>query len=251
MTNEEFRQSLEINLPYAYVVRSFLGSAIKKHNIPLDNVMDIGSGTGFFINSIISKAQNIIGMDLNSELIDKCNEWYSLGNVKFINADFLTYRFERQFSFIFSFMVFEHIEHDDEALKKVSDILAPGGYFVMCVPGGPHRFGNSDIAAGHFRRYTKQGLISKIESAGLTVLDKYTFQPKIFNALQNTIGVRKSGEDKIEMSKVSSYTLKPRWYIILFSFLKLWIPLLLTYSYLTKKTEWNGELFVVAQKRNG
>jgi SAM-dependent methyltransferase len=63
--------------------------------------------------------------------------------------------------------VLEHIAEDVEALRSMRDILAPGGRAVVLVPAWPALYGSLDRELGHVRRYTRRGLRSAMERAGL------------------------------------------------------------------------------------
>lgn len=55
--------------------------------------------------------------------------------------------------------VLEHIEDDAGAVAKVHDLLVPGGVAVISVPAYQWLFGHHDVQLGHFRRYTRGGLV--------------------------------------------------------------------------------------------
>jgi SAM-dependent methyltransferase len=66
-----------------------------------------------------------------------------------------------------AFEVLEHIEDDHEALLEWIDYITPGGHLVLSVPADPERFGPMDIHAGHYRRYSQDGIATLARSAGL------------------------------------------------------------------------------------
>lgn len=68
--------------------------------------------------------------------------------------------------------VLEHIERDDAALKHIFRILKPGGLAVIEVPAGPQLYDVYDKVLHHFRRYTIAQLVSRVEDAGLEVIEK-------------------------------------------------------------------------------
>ncbi len=65
--------------------------------------------------------------------------------------------------------VLEHIEDDRRALQAIYASLAPGGRLLLFVPAHPWLYGTVDRAIGHFRRYTKADLLSKLTDAGFRV----------------------------------------------------------------------------------
>ena len=66
--------------------------------------------------------------------------------------------------------VLEHLKNDTLALKKIYDILVPGGTLLLYVPALPYLYGSLDLAFGHYRRYTRGELIRKVSYAGFAVL---------------------------------------------------------------------------------
>ena len=67
------------------------------------------------------------------------------------------------------FDVLEHIEDQTGALKKVNELLMPGGRLFLTVPAYQALYATDDATAGHFRRYTRSGLIRVLAAAGFRV----------------------------------------------------------------------------------
>jgi SAM-dependent methyltransferase len=70
------------------------------------------------------------------------------------------------FDLLCAFEVIEHIEDDADALAQWRDRLRPGGWLLLSTPAHPGRFGPSDRAAGHYRRYARRGLATLLRTAG-------------------------------------------------------------------------------------
>jgi SAM-dependent methyltransferase len=71
--------------------------------------------------------------------------------------------------------VVEHIAEDVEALRSMRDMLVPGGRAVVLVPALPALYGSLDRNLGHARRYSRSGLQSAMERAGLRVSHAFYF----------------------------------------------------------------------------
>lgn len=65
------------------------------------------------------------------------------------------------------FDVIEHIQDDVAFLKSAMHHLRPGGHLIINVPADPQLFSAYDIAAGHVRRYTVNGLRELSHAVGL------------------------------------------------------------------------------------
>ncbi len=76
---------------------------------------------------------------------------------------------EGAFDTVLAMEVLEHIEDDEAALMQWGDWLRRGGRLILSVPAHPRLWNASDVWAGHFRRYTREGLGRVVESAGFRV----------------------------------------------------------------------------------
>ena len=86
---------------------------------------------------------------------------------------------EHGFDTVVCLNVLEHIEDDRGALRRLYDLLVPGGNLLLFVPADQNLYGTMDQQVGHFRRYAMPQLKELIESEGFTV-------PEIFH--QNFFG---------------------------------------------------------------
>lgn len=62
--------------------------------------------------------------------------------------------------------VLEHIEDDVACLRRMRQLLTPGGQVVLLVPQHKWLFGSYDRIAGHYRRYTRKSLPKALTEAG-------------------------------------------------------------------------------------
>ena len=65
-----------------------------------------------------------------------------------------------------AFDVLEHIEDDQAVLGQLFQAVRPGGGLLLTVPQHPSLWSEADVRACHKRRYTRQELVRKVESAG-------------------------------------------------------------------------------------
>jgi SAM-dependent methyltransferase len=79
------------------------------------------------------------------------------------------------FDLILAFEVLEHIEHDLIALERIYDALLPGGFFLMSVPAFMKKWEAGDDWAGHFRRYEKDELQTKLHSCGFEICALWSY----------------------------------------------------------------------------
>ncbi len=62
--------------------------------------------------------------------------------------------------------VLEHVDDDLSALRRLWQILQPGGRLLLLVPAGHYMYGSLDQALGHYRRYERAQLAQLVEEAG-------------------------------------------------------------------------------------
>ena len=74
---------------------------------------------------------------------------------------------DERFDLVCAFEVIEHIDRDEEALAAWAARLRPGGTLLISTPAGPDRMGAADEIAGHFRRYSADGLAAMARDCGL------------------------------------------------------------------------------------
>ncbi|HEV8659289.1 MAG TPA: glycosyltransferase [Thermoanaerobaculia bacterium] len=65
--------------------------------------------------------------------------------------------------------VLEHSSDDDAALRRVNQLLVPGGRIIIFVPAGKKLYGSLDRGIGHQRRYERDELVDKMTRAGFEV----------------------------------------------------------------------------------
>ena len=85
---------------------------------------------------------------------------------------------DRTYHLIALLDVLEHVDGDEAALRSIAGKLAPGGAILVTVPAYQWMWSAHDEAHHHKRRYSRRGLRSVAEAAGLKV-DKIGY----FNSL--------------------------------------------------------------------
>ena len=65
--------------------------------------------------------------------------------------------------------VLEHVENDIAALENMFSMLTEGGKIILIVPAFQFMYGTIDRLVGHYRRYSKRDIETKLVSAGFYV----------------------------------------------------------------------------------
>ena len=139
-----------------------------------NRVLEVGSGTGNITQFIAANGCQVIATEVVPSFRSILQKSYGdLPNVSIGQFD-LTAKapqeyLSRQIDTVVCLNVLEHIEDDRFALQQIRELLIPGGKLALLVPAHRILYGEFDRALGHYRRYERSELISKLEQVGFLV----------------------------------------------------------------------------------
>lgn len=100
---------------------------------------------------------------------------------------------------VVAYDVLEHIEDDKSATNEIARVLRPGGTALIAVPCDMNLWSEHDTAVGHVRRYSREGLLNVLSSAGLRIEEV-----KSWNVLLRPVAAwrrqKSTGSDLTELS---------------------------------------------------
>jgi predicted TPR repeat methyltransferase len=102
-------------------------------DISFGTCLETGCGTGKNTEWLLTKANEILAIDLSEEMLNKARQKINSDKVVFKQADinqdwvFAT----KKFDLIGFSLVLEHIENLDQIFKQVSETIATGGYLYI------------------------------------------------------------------------------------------------------------------------
>lgn len=135
-------------------------------------IIDIGCGDGFFLELLAKRGLIADGIDASAEAIELCKKRFGRfgGAIKccFIEE----FRPEKLYDLVLCGEVLEHIEDDESFLKEINRLTVLNGILILTVPLDMKLWSKADENAGHFRRYTKSEIFTKLQKAGFYV-EKY------------------------------------------------------------------------------
>jgi len=130
-------------------------------------VLEVGAGIGQFTSQLLSlpQVQRLVSVEPDAAFC--ANLQSRLPEHELVHGTVDDLHVNADWNAIFSVNVLEHIESDREELGKYFQLLRPAqGALCLFVPARPEIYAPIDKDFGHFRRYTRSDLKTKLESAG-------------------------------------------------------------------------------------
>jgi 2-polyprenyl-3-methyl-5-hydroxy-6-metoxy-1,4-benzoquinol methylase len=98
-------------------------------------VLDVGSGYGAYLRYMLSKASEVVGVDINAEYVRRQRNAFDESTLLFAVMDGCRLGFRNcHFDNVVAIEVMEHIPDDRAFISEVFRVLKPGGQFILSVP---------------------------------------------------------------------------------------------------------------------
>lgn len=171
------------------------------------NVLEIGTGSGYGIELLSSKADKFLTIDKFESTVG-AEASKTIENVDFrqMNVPPLTGLDNNQFDFVVSFQVIEHIKKDTAFVKEIHRVLKPGGKFIHTTPNKKMSLSRNPW---HIREYTVNELADLLTAVFSSVDKKGVFG--------NDVAMKYYEENKASVRKIMRFDLLnlqynlPRW----------------------------------------
>ena len=149
--------------------------AIKRYFPEASNYFEVGCGTGSVLSSVEKEFPQLelFGSDVHADALSFCSKIVS--RAQLFQMDACDIPFYEEFDVVGAFDILEHIKEDKLVLSQIYKAVNKGGGLIVTVPQYPGLWSYIDEIAYHVRRYTKEGLKSKVEEAGFRVLKITSF----------------------------------------------------------------------------
>ena len=113
-----------------------------------DLVADISCGMGYGALELCSVAGRVIGVDANCALMESAGQRFKMPNLRFLHKDLDEEELspdiqEGSVAAVVSFETLEHLLDPSRAVAQFSEILQPGGFFILSVPNVLSESGDS------------------------------------------------------------------------------------------------------------
>ncbi len=172
MNREEYEKLFKLEKDYWWYVGlrrcvlDTLGKAMLRDEKM--SILDAGCGTGFLMSEL-RRFGIPFGLDISKEAVNRCVK-RGLNKLVRGSVSRLPYR-DNSFNAVISLDVLYHkdVGDDTDALREFYRVLRPDGLLVMNLPAFEFMCSRHDLAIHTVRRYTKENLRQKIESANFRV----------------------------------------------------------------------------------
>ena len=156
-----------MNVPIEKRVQEHIYKFLKNHSVK-GRFLDVGCGDGYNLEVFSKWELEGDGIDISKRGIEIAKS-KNLPGINLINDDFMNFN-ANPYHLIFLLATLEHLKNDKEFLEKVYRLLEVDGLFILSVPANPKAYGFSDYMAGHYRRYSKSGIMKLLESTGFSLV---------------------------------------------------------------------------------
>lgn len=140
--------------------------------------LEIGAGTGN-LSKYFLETKKLYVSDIDKGLVQHLKKKFAdKKNVSVTVLDIVKKpkkELQSLFSTVFAVNVLEHIEDDLLALRHIHLLLKKKGKLILLVPAKRRAYTKLDKELGHFRRYEKKELVTKVESSGYKIEMIYYF----------------------------------------------------------------------------
>jgi 2-polyprenyl-3-methyl-5-hydroxy-6-metoxy-1,4-benzoquinol methylase len=110
----------------------------KKNLNVSDVVLDYGCATGTMAFEIADNVKKIHGIDISSKMIDAAERKAAerkIENINFAQSTLFDERYKREsFNVILAFNILHFLEDTQKAMKRINELLKPGGLIISVTP---------------------------------------------------------------------------------------------------------------------
>ena len=178
------------------------------HQVGGKTFLEVGCGPGSLSARLCRKGLHGLGIDFSATAIAEAEinleEFIRDGRYRLIQSDLFDVDLKgEQFEVGLSMMVMEHVPNQQAFVKRIVNLVKPGGHIIVGVPGRRDRWGIEDETVGHLRRYDRGDLMTTLQAAGLSEVTVWSVAVPVANMLfhAGNFFIRNSSEvDKLRQS---------------------------------------------------
>lgn len=130
-------------------------------------VLEVGCGPGFLSLELQSMGFNLTAIDRDPRAVEYAKK-RGVASVIPMDASQTSFKDEAFDAVIFS-DVLEHIPNQSAFLNEIHRILKSDGRIIFSVPAEKKLWSRHDISLGHYRRYSRQDVVTLLENHGFRI----------------------------------------------------------------------------------
>ncbi len=171
--------------------------------------LDVGCGIGDVSAHLAEKGWSGKAIDISAPAIELATtQLRKFPSVELKKQSLFEER--RTYKTIIALDILEHLEDDETAIQKISDLLDPDGHLIVAVPSNPKEWRWDDDYVEHKRRYTEATMTAKFKKSSLNSVVFWDFTFPVFWLMRRMYtSIRKappksetSNHEKIEISGI-------------------------------------------------
>ena len=133
-------------------------------------VLEIGLGTGRIAVKVAPNCKRLTGIDISPKTIQRAKaNLKSHSNIRYINGDFISYKFQEKFDVIYSSLTMMHFKNKAYVMDKIDSLLNNDGIFCLSIDKNQRGF--IDMGTRKIKVYpdTSDNIISLIGKTMMSV----------------------------------------------------------------------------------
>jgi SAM-dependent methyltransferase len=239
-------------MPRYKLRRDLVKRILDRESLSGKTCLEFGYGSGDMLLLYASLGLDAFGFDISESAFEIARlriEKHPVLKGKIRLAQDKTEVYAKRYDYIMAFEVLEHIEDDLSCIKEWWNILNEHGKLLISVPAHPSKWGRSDVAAGHYRRYERAGMSNLLTDGGFRIVCFWNYAYPLSILLDVFLHRKYSGIGltKEELSKQSGINRKRNLFNLLVSSDFFLAPfLVLQRSFLEK--DLSSAFLIVAEK---
>ncbi len=167
-------------------------------------MVDFGAGSGTFCVPVSAEGYRVVCVETDPILASSLSDRGLEVVTRLETLD------DESIDYLYTLNVLEHIEDDDAMARLWFQKLRKGGMLLVYVPAFEELYTNMDRKVGHYRRYTKQMLNTKLVNAGFEISElKYADSLGYLVTLLYKAFNNGSGDVNLRMLKIYDYWVFP------------------------------------------
>lgn len=194
-------------MPRFLLRKNALVSILNAISIDNKKCLEIGYGAGEILKLIAGRGAKVTAFDFSEEAANvakhRISSFSKKENICFTSDIDEIGRGE--YDCVIALEVLEHIEDDELSFSQWLDYLKPDGSLIISVPAHMAKWGDSDVWAGHYRRYEKLELIRMCEKNDVLIEQLWNYGYPLSIVLDRLLHSSKKNEVKdIESKGISN-----------------------------------------------